>query len=890
MPATVRGPILNVIDKTIGDTLVGDHDASVLELHVNDAFDFDEDGGILRLGDEEIPYSGIDDLNDLVLLSTPTNAAWGEGTEVVALPETSEKVAIVRIANDSDAIEVRVPAIWHPMLADAIRDPEQQPIVTLRYEDDEYVLDDVWSTPKTISGEILIGDPPPQWGNIPTEPPTTAPVVEARPFAIGTVRLKVTGPLDSALQVEYEIAASLTSPVPEDGTSIVGVTRGTVLDVAQIDGVQIPFDAPTYVKARAFNTLGVGPWSDEVSATPRKADQETISAGWAYFGDVEMNQLKSGTVYSETIGIGDFIDLDGPTSTISIFGDLEHSQTLFRFGPTDPLIAVPIQTDGISALGAVILKSSESQISSGGGMTLMAGVADPKVLPTLSTGRKLAATWPAAPSGYRVRGINWDAEDTCWIRLLVPTAGTVSATCLVQKISPSGADNGYVTLTNVGGITENDFHSVVRIGTSYFTCVGDNTEPGEWYVAKFAAATGTFQALSPNNWTGITGRPCVGATNDGDLAMWQVFSNSLRVIYLSPTFAPLGFGTVVSSWTGGVNLMHYGESTYNFGFTVGNGEAALSTETMVHAFNINTSDVLVRQASYDIDLRRNVSGGGVAHRPGWGWHSISDATTLGLYSAYRNPGGIKMYATYADRAGVYTTLDSDAASLLVPDNYFVAVNLPPVPTGVTDRDVFVGFGTALPADSSMRLRPELNIDGKVLVDPAISGYSVFPPTANTFPAGSTAWIKPSAAGWALWGDGVIEVPPPLIATSAVSKQYVDDGAGWVSPGAVTNYSTPASPSLDQFVVRWSGHLISLAGVLTRTGSTLSAGATQTVAGLFPVGYRPRRQYVRTGVYGSASNTITITVETNGDLTITPNSAQGVGGTVTFPPDFTWMKA
>lgn len=118
MARTVNGRLIAAPDKPIGDALAVDHPAGSVTLEVSDTFGFDEAGGLLRVGAEEIAYTGYDDDAATIFLDVPTTADALDGDPVIRLPEVFEKTVMVRIAEDSGSREVavRAPFYMHPMI------------------------------------------------------------------------------------------------------------------------------------------------------------------------------------------------------------------------------------------------------------------------------------------------------------------------------------------------------------------------------------------------------------------------------------------------------------------------------------------------------------------------------------------------------------------------------------------------------------------------------------------------------------------------------------------------------------------------------------------------------------------------------------------------------
>lgn len=575
----------------------------------------------------------------------------------------------------------------------------------------------------------------------------------------------------------------------------------------------------------------------EVSAD--LVDTDFLRARSAEIIDLIVQQLRT-----ERSEVGDAMVLDGPTSTLTIWKDASRNEILFSVGPNGAVNRIPMDTLGISAMGAVILKSPDSRLDPGAAMTTSAGsVADPAQPPLLSSGTKPVASWPAVPSGFVMRGISWDNVDGCWLRLLVSTATDPSGKCRIERIDAAGNSLGYVTLGNVANQVEKDMNAVVRVGSSYYVNSLDPRSGYGWGVAKFAASTGAFQAISDQR-SGISGRPTLCASGSGnEVFVYEVFSGKLRVVvYSAVDLQGITFGDALTTWSESNNLMGaiITESTSLFDFTVADSEQiAIITATKVLALSRDIyTGAYTRQAAHDITLDADVNQGGAGNRPGYGWHSTTAASRiLGRYTTYRNPGGVKSWGTYADRnADGKTTKDSPAADMLIPNHRWVIFDLPNPVGAATEQWAYMGLGTTLPSDANLKHRTEPQVGRRLYVDPTTAGGASVP-SANTFPGGSPAVHQSEAEnGWKWWGDGRTSVRTPILPDEVVPKAFVDN----LTIPKATYVFTGSSPYADGSLrfVR-VGNLVVVDGGLQRASGFSSS---MTAVGTLPVGYRPRASF------------------------------------------------
>ena len=254
-----RGQLVAATESVLGDTLVGDHAADVTVLLVNNTIDFDDDGGMLRLGDEVLEYVGIDDDEDLVLLGSPTTAAHGDGAVVVRLPEVAEKKATLRVGSGSIE-DVRVPSVWWPHVVAAISAPENTGVATVVKVAGEWVLEDVWGTPKQILGESITGTVPPE-ALTDGEPPAESPAVQVVKM-VDTVALKLVTPL----------------PANADPMSFDYYVNGVLFTTSPASMVVVPAKDTTGATVMPYDS------DSEFWVVARDADGPCVTPGASAFG------------------------------------------------------------------------------------------------------------------------------------------------------------------------------------------------------------------------------------------------------------------------------------------------------------------------------------------------------------------------------------------------------------------------------------------------------------------------------------------------------------------------------------------------------------------------------------------------------------------------------
>lgn len=165
-------------------------------------------------------------------------------------------------------------------------------------------------------------------------PPSTAPVLTARPVGIGAILLeweKSQGP-DATT---YRVYGSATEPVDRTEANY----HGETLEGDSFVVENSVYGAPAYYVVVPVDDDGEGPVSNTVSATPRQADNESISAEYAYFGDMEAHRIRGGQMFAslaelDKVQTGD-TDPRVSLDDTGLWGTTPDGGDRFRL-PTDP--------------------------------------------------------------------------------------------------------------------------------------------------------------------------------------------------------------------------------------------------------------------------------------------------------------------------------------------------------------------------------------------------------------------------------------------------------------------------------------------------------------------------------------------------------------------------
>lgn len=285
----------------------------------------------------------------------------------------------------------------------------------------------VWSEPTepvvaVPSYALTVDDLP---GDPPDEPLTESPDADAEPFSIADVIIRWA---DVPGARRYRVYGSLTSPVTL-ADEVVYEGTGNAALVNKLGGVALPLDevTPTYYAVEAINNAGAaGVLGAEDSAIAKLADQETISALYAYLGKISAGQLEAGTIDAiisisteGVISVGDRITIAHPDAEeggITIWGDDAHTIVLVRLHPDGSYFDGLITAQELTVVQSLRILGSLSAIASGARVKIENGVADPAA-PVVTSG-DITVPHVAPPSGYVAYGIAWDNSGSLWWQLL----------------------------------------------------------------------------------------------------------------------------------------------------------------------------------------------------------------------------------------------------------------------------------------------------------------------------------------------------------------------------------------------------------------------------------------------------------------------------------------
>lgn len=147
------GTLVEVREFAVGGELAAPVEAGSMGISLLDAVDFEEDGGLLRIGEEVLAYLSADLESDAIQLAEPLAGSYEEGEQVYVYPEHRERIASVQYEDQGEAITARVPHALYDRVPEGIRDEPE--LVTLELDGPEWVLADVLGKEPAIDGGFI---------------------------------------------------------------------------------------------------------------------------------------------------------------------------------------------------------------------------------------------------------------------------------------------------------------------------------------------------------------------------------------------------------------------------------------------------------------------------------------------------------------------------------------------------------------------------------------------------------------------------------------------------------------------------------------------------------------------------------------------------------------
>jgi hypothetical protein len=887
---TFQGLVENVETTPARSFATADAAISDTVVHVADAQEFLTGSGTCTIDIEGVAYTAtptVDDTgeDDYLTVDPPLSVAVPELTPVTVTPPAETKWAYVSVGDEEqDLLKCRVPLSLkgYTALVDGPRDGDERETVTVTLDPEPMIVDPPNRVTLFDGGVIDPGSTVPPRALTDGFAPSGSPTPVLEQFSVGALRWSVPALVDNADPVRLRVYADTVDPPTIDAAHLVADTASLYGTFSQVDGTSLlppdPTDpvTPYYVAVVEYDADGEGPTSaTSNSAQAKHADLQEISAFWAYLGQIQANQIESGSVLTQLLNIGSYIEINGEDSSITIYADTAHTQPLVQLRPDGSVFRGRVEANDISVLVGLILQGTDSHIAQSAGITLDASVKDPTVPPVLSSVLP-SQQWDTPPAGYVIRGMCWDG--TQWLRLIWKDS---SATAKVEKINPA---NGHVTGTTTLGSTSGyvNVNSIVALGTNWYICRrGGGSEAGYfWEVVKFTnTGTRVASAQPDSDWDNNGGsfRPAVGT--DGTSLLAMPGSDQIAVMNTSLV--------VTANWTaatlvGGTNASFVGRGNFDFGAD----RIVTQTNGTVQVFTLSGT-VLTEVTSKAFAA----IGGDEQWGFGWDgtnfWSARSSVTGLVYkYSGYYPAASEKAYVTYADTdtPSKKHTKDSAQSSLALIARRFLAVSLPPAPSGAATPRVYMGLATSAPADTALLLRAETITSRALTIVPDAAGGNALVRTAtitNRALTSNVATLTTSAPHGLEPGDSITVASVP-------TDTFFN--------GTFTIVATPTTTTLTYALVHANVASTSSTGTITNAdsntfGSGTAAWLKSQTGGLELYGdgsmkapgvlvYKTRWIAGGAQSLGTSGSTATVTYSTQDGTTPANAGFSESGGTVT----------
>jgi hypothetical protein len=335
------GTIVNVATTNVGEFLTADAPLGSTVLAVTDASTFDEKGGQLLLNGVAYAYTGIDIVQNFVILRTGGGLllTLSSGIQVAAFaddrveiyPPRPEKKALVDFGVDEgEAVHAIVPHNLTGVLQDGFREEgyREPVLVEERGVGELYIKDVIATAPDIDLSEATFTD-----GIAPVGSPN--PVVYG---GIGALHIRWTAS-PSPDPLTYEVHISTVSDFTPSEATLVTITSANAATIRSTpDDLVLAVGIDYYVKIVAFDLDGAAPASVQGTGQLVLVTSEDVAANYVYAGTITAEQITGGEVNAEltisgkikTAPAGERTEID--SGGITIYDSLEQPETVLAAG------------------------------------------------------------------------------------------------------------------------------------------------------------------------------------------------------------------------------------------------------------------------------------------------------------------------------------------------------------------------------------------------------------------------------------------------------------------------------------------------------------------------------------------------------------------------------
>lgn len=717
----------------------------------------------------------------------------------------------------------------------------------------------------TMSGQYAISNYSAIATSLPTTVPSSdglapeaSPVATLRQFAVSALAWKLV-PLANPDPQTYRVYAGLTGFVPGvanlvyEGPNTEG--RFDRIGAALLMPTDTALPSPQYVVrviARdADDSAAIGAESNAVSA--RRADNYDISALYAYFGDVEVGQLTSGTVNASMILAGEIF-----AQVALARAGISGTDGFVSFGPDgSQIMSVPIVPDENGKIAAFLraaltatsltvedflaLRGVNNEFSKGSVTTLATGTTRPSSPPQPSIDYQLKSRFFGSlawgQTGFAKDGSTYWVASSFFGGSLAQFAETADSFDLLAN---------YDLGSNINPV------GVTVLGANVYVLASDGSRTtgdfGNYYVRRYDKTTGAFvdewRYQPAGTSTGVYSnyRPTIG--NDGtDIIIAQCANQNTApgnypVIrrYVPATGSLIG--TAATSIVVADHLTSINVGTFDLGLTAYylTREGSSTASAIVNSASDGSLNFPLPKTSgkqfliWDGTIFKTLTDDGVYLHTQHFWTSTALDRWWVAHSWFDNNL----------TNGLHETSISNKVSFPMKKRARLTITAPPLPaaTGgpddVTGVRIYHGQGVSTPTDVNMKRALAEIPDGVTTVQYTTTmdrSTSANTGTPAPFPMSVPARIQSSVGGMVMSGDGNLVVP-----TARAKYSSGDGGATDTSSGSSTYKPIPSSGLV--FVAPASGVVVihmsaisrtstnSIAAVMTfevRTGATIGAG-------------------------------------------------------------------
>jgi hypothetical protein len=557
-------------------------------------------------------------------------------------------------------------------------------------------------------------------------------------------------------------------------------------------------------------TAGISDESNAVS--PRRADNYDISAMYAYFGEIEVSQLKAGTMDASIVLAAEiFTAASGARAGISnTDGFVSWGPPTTAYPSGEPILSVPILPDENGQIAAFLraalqatsltvddflaLRGTNNEFSKASITTLATGTTSPQSPPQPSIDwelkpRSFGSSLTYAGQGWAKDGGNyWVASSFFGGQLDVFTENTgsfdwVSGYSLGSSIRPTGCT---VLGSYVYVLCRDESRAVGGFGKFYVRKYdkGTGVFNSEWQYQPSGTTTGLYSDFDPTIGTDGTDIIIVQCPNSSGSGLDPVIRR------YSPTGALIG--TIATGLSIADHYTSVSVGTFDLGTTVyyltrRNGPSAYAIAGGAHD-TTRTFPLPVSSGNHgtlwDGTIFKTLTDSGVYLHSQHMWTATTSDRWWVAHSWYDSNA----------TGGLHETLISTKVSYLMKKRARLTISTPPIPaaTGGTDDvtgvRIYHGLGSTAPSDANMK-RGLVDLPNGVstatystVMDRSTSSNTGTP---GPFPSSTPALVQSAIGGLLLGGDGSFAAPMKL---QSRSHELVT-GTGAATATKVITYDT-----------------------------------------------------------------------------------------------------